>query len=71
MTSYGWQRFYEQAVLETDRAHLPRLIDTAQNAIHARIEQLRGDHQDHAAERQALADALAGLQVLKRATEKN
>jgi hypothetical protein len=71
MTSYGWQRFYEQAILETDRTHLPRLIQTAQAAIQARMEQLRGDHQDDAAERQAIADALAGLQVLKGETERN
>lgn len=65
MTSFGWQRFYEAAILETDRTRLPQLLRSAQAAIDARVEQLRADQQDHAAERQAIADALAGLRVLK------
>jgi hypothetical protein len=69
MTTFGWQRFYEAAVLETNRERLPRLIQSAQAAIEARIEQLRSNHQNSGAERQAIAQALAGLQVLKGAAE--
>jgi hypothetical protein len=64
--TYGWQRFYEAAILETNRSSLPRLIQTAQAAIDARIQQLQSDHQDSAEERQAIADALVGLGVLRK-----
>ena len=65
MTTFGWQRFYEAAILETDRALLSRLIEAAQAAIDARLEQLRGNHQNNAEEHQAIADALSGLRVLR------
>jgi len=63
---YVWQRFYENAVLETDRARLPVLIRAAQGAIQARMQQLKQDHKPPAEELQALEDAMAGLHVLKR-----
>jgi hypothetical protein len=69
--SYGWQRFYEDAILETDRSRLPVLIRTAHAAIDARIEQLKDDHHGSAEERQAIADAIAGLRVLKRESDFN
>lgn len=62
---YGWQRFYQQAILETDRKRLPRLIQSAQAAIDARIEQLGADHDGSSGEREAIANALAGLRVLR------
>lgn len=65
MTTFGWQRFYEAAMLETNRVRLPGLIRAAQAAIDARVAQLRESHQDSAAERQAIADALAGLRLLR------
>jgi oligoribonuclease NrnB/cAMP/cGMP phosphodiesterase (DHH superfamily) len=64
--TYGWQRFYEAAILETNRSSLPRLIQTAQAAIDARIQQLQLDHHGSAEERQAIADALVGLGVLRK-----
>ncbi|HTW59030.1 MAG TPA: hypothetical protein VMD99_12940 [Terriglobales bacterium] len=68
--TYGWQRFYEAAILETNRSSLPRLIQTAQAAIDARLEQLQSNHQadTHGSteERQALADAMVGLNVLRK-----
>ena len=33
--AYGWQRSYEEAVLETDRSRLPILIRVARAAIDA------------------------------------
>ncbi len=63
--TYGWQRFYEAAMLETHNSRLPVLIQTAQAAIQARLHQLDNDP-GCADERQAIADALAGLEVLKR-----
>jgi hypothetical protein len=64
--SYEWQRSYEAAILETDHARLPKLIQAAQAAIDARLEELRTDHEGLAEERLALEDALAGLSVLRR-----
>jgi hypothetical protein len=64
--SYGWQRYYEAAILETDRSRLPKLIKDAQAAIDARVEELRDNHGDTPEEQRALADALAGLRVLRR-----
>ena len=63
---YGWQRFYEEAMLETKNVQLPRVIRAAQAAIDARLEQLVVDPQDSSVERQAIADAQAGLRVLTR-----
>jgi hypothetical protein len=63
--TFGWQRFYEAAILETTRARLPERIQTAQAAIDARIEQLRVDHHNSDEERQAIADALTGLRILR------
>ena len=63
--AYRWQRFYEAVILETNRSCLPRLIQTAQAAIDARLEQLRsGVGSTH--ERQALADARDGLDMLRK-----
>lgn len=53
-------------MLETKGSRLPILIQTARAAIEARIEQLAHDHDNSAEERQAIADAQAGLEVLKR-----
>lgn len=68
---YRWQRFYEDAVLETDPGRLPILIRAACAAIDARMEQLGQDHKTSAEEVQALEDALASLRVLKREAESN
>ena len=67
---YGWQRFYEAAVLETDRKRLPVLIQAAHAAIDARMEQLECAH-GSGEERQAIEDALAGLHVLRQEVDVN
>lgn len=64
--TYDWQRHYETAILEIDRSRLPRLIETADAAIHARIKELESDHAGTAEERQAIEDALNGLKVLRK-----
>lgn len=69
--SYGWQRFYENAILETDRSRLPVLIRAAHAAIDARMDQLQDNHRASAEELQAIADALAGLRVLRRESDSN
>ena len=51
---YGWQRFYEAAIL------------AAQAAIDARLQQLQSDHNGTADARLAISDALSGLSVLRK-----
>ena len=63
--SYPWQQYYEAAILETDRSRLPALIKVAQDAIESRIQQIGNDHQGTPEEREAIADALAGIRVLR------
>lgn len=63
---YGWQRFYEEAMLETKNVELPRVIRAANAAIDARLQQLMADPHDSSEERQAIADAQVGLRVLSR-----
>jgi len=63
---YDWLRLYEAAMLETDRLRLPGLIRAAQTAIDARVEELRSNHGDTPEETQALADALVGLNILRK-----
>jgi hypothetical protein len=58
---YNWQRFYEDAVLETDRGRLSVLIRAAHAAIDTRMEQLKEHYKASAEELQVLEDALAGL----------
>jgi hypothetical protein len=76
--TYEWQRSYEAAILETDRSRLPILIAEAQAAIDARIEDLRshfdgkmdGEAYRIAEEKQAIADALSGIRILKKEVKK-
>ncbi len=59
-----WQRFYQAALLELDSTKLPDRIEQAYNAIQLYIQV--ASHNSDTAERQALADALANLRVLRR-----
>ena len=68
---HGWQRLYEDAVVETDRARLPVLINAARAAIDARMEQIRHDHRASAEELQGIEDALSGLRVLNGEADTN
>jgi hypothetical protein len=63
--TYGWQRFYETAILETNRTELLRRIQAAHSAIEARITLLQSNHQDSSDEHQAISDALEGLRLLQ------
>jgi len=62
--AYGWQTFYEEAILATNRTHLPRLIAAAQAAIEERTGQLQCDGGGSHEEQLALSDAQAGLRIL-------
>ena len=64
-TNYEWQRAYMAAVLETDQVKLVERIDEATKAIQARVSELEKDHHGTVEERNAIADALSGLRVLR------
>ena len=60
-----WQNQYRAALVELDRKKLLERVTAAETAIFNRIQALLRDP-DHAAERQAIQDALANLRVLRR-----
>ena len=60
--NYGWVKFYEAAVLETNSEVLPERIRTAQKAIGQRVMTVAIDE----AERRALVKTLNALTVLQR-----
>lgn len=62
---YDWQDFYEAAILETDDGKLVQRVREAKAAIDSRLEVLQLDHGGTPEERQAIVDALAGLNVLR------
>lgn len=64
---YDWQGIYEAAILETDNGKLAQRVRAAKAAIDARLQL---DHGGTPEERQAIADALAGLSILGREFEK-
>ena len=59
-----WQRWYEAALLELDPAKLPERIEDAYRAILMCMEVAGANCS--VVERQAMADALANLRVLRR-----
>jgi hypothetical protein len=63
---YVWEGLYEAAILETDDAKLPQRLRSAKAAIDVRLQEIQLDHGGTPEERQAIADALAGLIVLRR-----
>ena len=63
---YPWQRLYQEAALEFDKDKLADKIRLAAEAISARLQELSRVDGDACSERQALANAMAGLQVLQR-----
>ncbi len=65
---YSWQRFYEDAILETNQSRLAVMIQAAHAAIDARKQQLQGN-EGSAEEQHAIEDALANLRVLRQEAE--
>ena len=61
----GWQKPLQEALVEVDKDKLKSRVDAAETAIFNRL-QVISRSSDHAAERQAIADALALIRVLKR-----
>jgi len=63
---YVWEELYEAAMLGTDDKNLPNLLQAAKGAIDNRLHDLQADHGGTPEERQAITDALGGLNVLRR-----
>ncbi len=59
-----WESLYGAALLELDPEKLPSLLHAAEQAIQERLASL-SHSSDHHAERQAIADALQNLRVLR------
>jgi len=60
-----WQKLCQDALVELDKNKLPERVAAAEAAIVSRLQAMEaGD--DSLKERQAIADALANLRVLKR-----
>jgi hypothetical protein len=60
-----WQNKYDAALHETDRCLLAKCIEVAEATVLVRLETIKKGAND-CAEREAIADALAHLDILKR-----
>jgi hypothetical protein len=67
---YVWEEVYAAAVLETDNTKLPNRLHVAKAAIDNRLHELQLDHGGSPEERQAISDALNGLNVLRKERER-
>jgi uncharacterized protein involved in exopolysaccharide biosynthesis len=63
---YVWQGSYQAAILETNDNKLPNRLQAAKAAIDNRLHDLQRDFGGTPEERQAITDALVGLNVLRR-----
>jgi hypothetical protein len=61
-----WQASYQAAVLETDWTKMQERLQKAVSEIHNRRLALSQDHSGTAEEREALDDAMNGLQSLRK-----
>jgi IS5 family transposase len=64
--SYNWQEQYHAALIETDDSKLMDRILAAQAAINSRVREMQAKRDGTLEERQALADAVSGLQILRK-----
>jgi hypothetical protein len=67
---YVWDESYKAAVLETDDTKMLNRLRAAKGAIDSRLHELQMDYGGTPEERQAITDALSGLQVLRRELER-
>lgn len=66
---YAWQELYDTAILETVIEKMQLRVREAKGAIDARLHELQMDHGGSPEERNAISDALAGLNSLRREIE--
>jgi hypothetical protein len=67
---YAWQELYGAAVLETDDGKLAKRLPVVKAGVDTRLQELQMDHQVTREERQAISDALTGLDVLRKDLER-
>jgi hypothetical protein len=60
-----WQAPLQEAILEFDREKLIEKIQKVETVVFERLQELSSDS-DHHGERQAIADALSTMRVLKK-----
>lgn len=60
-----WEKLYKEAILETDWSKIENLIQAAESAISARLNEFSLDRGGTPEENQRLRDALSGLSVLR------
>jgi hypothetical protein len=65
-TKYDWQELYATALLETDWSRIEEKIQTAEDAIKARLREFSMNHGGTPEENQAIEDALNGLDLLRK-----
>jgi transposase len=61
-----WYDFYKAAVLETDPKKMKEKIQAAESAMRNRERILSKDHKGTPQERQSLADARRGLELVRK-----
>jgi hypothetical protein len=66
MTFQDWQELYRAALLELNSEQLKPRIETAEAAIHQRLQELQTSKEAFGNEHSAIADALRGLRTLSR-----
>jgi hypothetical protein len=67
---YVWQDLYSAAIVETDGNKMPTRVQESKSAIDSRLHELQLDRGGTIDERQAINDALEGLNVLRREIER-
>jgi hypothetical protein len=63
----GWQKTYQEALIEIDSDKLKERVAAAESAIFNRLQAML-PNRDTVRERQAIEDALSSLRYLKRET---
>jgi hypothetical protein len=64
-SNYPWEDLYRAAIVETDDKRMPTRVHEAKSAIDSRLHDLQFDHGGTPEEREAITDALQGLNVLR------
>jgi hypothetical protein len=64
--TYSWHESYRAALLEADWMRMQERVQQAESEIHKRQRALSEDHGGTPEERQAIADTLNGMKVLRR-----
>ena len=65
-TECDWVKLYKAAILETDWSKIEEHIQVAENGIKVRLHEFSMNHGGTPEENQAIADALNGLNILRK-----